>query len=160
MRQDVKFSLIFSDAVQYWWSPWDFQRYDYCAKAGHGCSLRIGCIWLLHILSMPIPAGSTSHAHFASTPADPIHYDFPSDATVKQGGQAAHTVRRPTSNRTQIELSITKVTWHSHTIVNKPHPPPLSLARQPVSKQWTSMIHAIYTAPPPAVVTDELTPSK
>jgi hypothetical protein len=49
---------------------------------------------------MPIPAGSTSHAHFASTPADPIRYDFPLDATVKQGGQSDHTVRHATSNMT------------------------------------------------------------
>jgi hypothetical protein len=47
---------------------------------------------------MTIPGGSTSHAHFASTPADPIHYDLPSDATVKQGDQSDHTVRRATSN--------------------------------------------------------------
>jgi hypothetical protein len=69
---------------------------------------------------MPIPAGTTSlastpsgptsHAHFASTPADPIHYDIPSDATAKQGGQPDHTIRRETTNMTQIELSITKVT--------------------------------------------------
>jgi hypothetical protein len=40
---------------------------------------------------MPIPAGSTTHAHIASTAAEPIHYDFhydfPVDATVEQGGQ-------------------------------------------------------------------------
>jgi hypothetical protein len=59
---------------------------------------------------MPIPAGTTSHAHFASTRADPIHYDFPSDATVKQGGQSDQKFRRATSNMTQIELSTTKVT--------------------------------------------------
>jgi hypothetical protein len=51
---------------------------------------------------MPIPAGTSSHAHFASTPADPIHYDFPSDAMVKQGGQSDHTARRAISNTTQI----------------------------------------------------------
>jgi hypothetical protein len=38
---------------------------------------------------MPVPAGTTSHAHIAS-PADPLH--FTSDATVKQGGQSDHTV--------------------------------------------------------------------
>jgi hypothetical protein len=59
---------------------------------------------------MPILAGTTAHAHFASTPADPVHYDFPSDATVQQGGQSDHTIRRATSNMTHIELSITKVT--------------------------------------------------
>jgi hypothetical protein len=33
---------------------------------------------------MPIPAGHTSHAHFASTPdADGIHYDLSSGPTVK-----------------------------------------------------------------------------
>jgi hypothetical protein len=86
-------------------------------------------------------------AYFASTPTDPIHYDFPLDATVKQGGQSDHLIRRATSNMTQIELS--KVTWHSHPILGKPHLPPLILACQPVSQQWTSTIHAIYTAPPP-----------
>jgi hypothetical protein len=78
----------------------------------------------------------TSHAHFAGTPAEPIHYD--SDATVKQGGQSDHTIRRATSSMTQIELSNTKVT--RHPILKKPRLPPL--IRQPMSQQWTSAIHA------------------
>jgi hypothetical protein len=32
-------------------------------------------------------------------------------ATVKQGGQSDHMVRNATSNMTQVELSIIKVTW-------------------------------------------------
>jgi hypothetical protein len=43
--------------------------------------------WLIYMVlqkecNMPIPACITSHTHFASTPADPIRYDFPWDATV------------------------------------------------------------------------------
>jgi hypothetical protein len=71
---------------------------------------------------MSIPACSTSHAHFASIPADPIHCDFHSYPTPKQGGQSDHTIRQATSNMTQIELSITKLRL-----------PPLIIARQPVS---------------------------
>jgi hypothetical protein len=73
--------------------------------------------------------------------------------------QSDHTVKSAISNMTQIELSITKVTLAlapNSSILSKPHPPPLILARQPVSRQRTS---AIYAALPPAVVTDELTPS-
>jgi hypothetical protein len=105
---------------------------------------------------MPIPA-STSHATLLYS-----HwwypYDLASEATVKQGGQSNHTVRCEISNMTEIELSITKVTGHPHPILNKARLPPLILARQPVSQQWTSAIHVIYTAPNPAIVTDELTP--
>jgi hypothetical protein len=32
---------------------------------------------------MPIPAGPSLHAHFASTPAEGIHYDLTSGPTVK-----------------------------------------------------------------------------
>jgi hypothetical protein len=39
-------------------------------------------IWLTGKF-MPIPAGPMSHAHFASTPADGIHYDLASDDTVE-----------------------------------------------------------------------------
>jgi hypothetical protein len=64
---------------------------------------------------------------------------------------------------TQIELSIIKVTLAlapNSSNLNKPRLPPLILARQPVSQQWTSAMHAIYAAPPLAVESDELTPSK
>jgi hypothetical protein len=65
-------------------------------------------------------------------------YHIASLTTGKQCGQSDHTVRSPTSNRTQIELSITEVTLAlapNSSILNKPHPPPLILARQPVSRQ-------------------------
>jgi hypothetical protein len=42
-----------------------------------------------------------------------IHYDSVSDSTLKQGGQSDHTIRRATSNMTQIDLS---GTCHSHPI--------------------------------------------
>jgi hypothetical protein len=42
-----------------------------------------------------------------------IHYDSVSDSTLKQGGQSDHTIRRGTSNMTQIDLS---GTCHSHPI--------------------------------------------
>jgi hypothetical protein len=74
----------------------------------------------LNVTYTPIPAVTTSVARsHASTPADPIRYDFPSDATVKQAGQSDHTVRRASSNMTWAELSITNVTWHSQPILNK-----------------------------------------
>jgi hypothetical protein len=41
---------------------------------------------------------------------------------------------------------------HNSSILNKPRQPPLILARQPVSQQRTSAIHAIYANPPPNVV--------
>jgi hypothetical protein len=81
---------------------------------------------------------------------------------VKQGGQSDRTVSvwqarnlQYDSNRTvhhQIHLTTTPNS-------EQPRLPPLILARQPASHQWTSAI-AIYTVPPPAIVTDELTPSK
>jgi hypothetical protein len=99
---------------------------------------------------------------------------------MKQGGQSDHTVRHATSNMTQIELSITKV-----TLALAPESlasiPATSTAFDPcpsgpVSQQCTSAIHVIYAALPSAipllllrsmwpsqtlrVVADELTPSK
>jgi hypothetical protein len=62
---------------------------------------------------------TTSHAHFASTSANPIHYDFHSDAMVKQGGQSDHTIRRATSNMTQ-----------NRTVHHQSHPTLLSKSKQ------------------------------
>jgi hypothetical protein len=42
-----------------------------------------------------------------------IHYDSVADSTPKQGGQSDHTIRRATSNMTQIDLP---GTCHSHPI--------------------------------------------
>jgi hypothetical protein len=86
---------------------------------------------------------------------------FASEATEQRGGQSDHTAR--TSNLTQIELSITEVTSAlapNSSILNKPLPPPLILARQPVSRQPLLTTAAMYAAPTPAVVTDQLTSSK
>jgi hypothetical protein len=62
-----------------------------------------------------------------------------------------------------IIIKITMARAPNSSILNKPHPPTLILARQPVFKhpvpttptKTTSAIHAA-----PALVTDELTPSK
>jgi hypothetical protein len=102
--------------------------------------------------------GSPSHAHFAIIPADPIHYDFPSDATVKQGGQSDHTIRFATSNMTQIELSITKVTRHSP---KSKQATPLHASRRCPNNGLPWYTGSILARPrSPAIVTDELTPSK
>jgi hypothetical protein len=69
--------------------------------------------------------------------------------------------RRATSNMIQIELSITKLMQLTLAPNSKQQrQPPLIRARQPGVQQWTSAIHTIYAAPPPAVVTDELAPWK
>jgi hypothetical protein len=55
---------------------------------------------------------------------------------------------------TQIELYIHHQTHPTRTPNSKqPCLPPLILARSRVSQQWTSVIHVIYIALPPSVVT-------
>jgi hypothetical protein len=86
--------------------------------------------------SCRFPVGSTSHAHFAPTTAGTI-------GTISrlwpQNNRLANQITRPGMQppiMTQIQLSITKVTLAlapKSSILNKPHPPPLILARQPVS---------------------------
>jgi hypothetical protein len=67
---------------------------------------------------MPFPAGTTTHAHFGRTPADPIL-----GRPVRQGGQSDHTARRATSNMTQIELLLclefisAAVTVHHYSLI-------------------------------------------
>jgi hypothetical protein len=106
------------------------------------------------------------HAHFAWLAADWISIHLASDPTVKKSGQSDQTVVSAASNMTQIELSVTKVTLAlapNPSILDKPRPPPLRLWSLPASRvfqQWTSALHSIYAVPPPAVVADELTPSK
>jgi hypothetical protein len=57
-------------------------------------------------------------------PPDESGQDLSPEATVKQGGQSGHTVRRASSNVIQIELSITEVTLPlapNSSILNKGH---------------------------------------
>jgi hypothetical protein len=75
------------------------------------------------------------------------------------GGQPETTVRRATSNITQIELSIIKATLAlapNSSILSKPHH---RLWCLPASR-YPNNAHAIYAVPPPAVLTVELPPSK
>jgi hypothetical protein len=110
-------------------------------------------------ISMPISAGPTSRAHFASTPADGSHYDLASDDTVEYGGQSDHTIRhfnlQYDSNRPVRHLSLAP----NSLILNKPRLPSLIHARLPVSQQWTSAKHHL-SRPACGRCTDGLTTSK
>jgi hypothetical protein len=83
-----------------------------------------------------------------------------SEATVKQGGQSDHTVRSANPNMTQYRT----VHHQSHLgtrtqFVDYKQATPTAFDPCPPAGV-PKTIHAIYTDPPPAVVTDELTPSK
>jgi hypothetical protein len=108
-----------------------------------------------HLLSMPIPAGPTSHAHFASTTADGIHYDLASGAHRE--------IRWPIRLHDQVR----NLQYDSKRTVR--HQSHLTLAHN--SKQATPAAfeprppagcpnNGLPRYTPPAVVTDELTPSK
>jgi hypothetical protein len=95
-------------------------RHFRCDLSGYMCLFVFWLNWY---------TGSVSHAHFACTVYSRRSIAIPSDATVKQGGQSYYTVRRAPSYVTvrrapsyvtQIQLSITSVTWQSHPILNKP----------------------------------------
>jgi hypothetical protein len=92
---------------------------------------------------MPIPAVSTSHAHFAPN-------------TAGETGCANHITRSGVQPPNYTNRTVTLALAPNSSILIKPHTPPLILVDQSVSRQRT---YAIYAAPPPAVATDELTPS-
>jgi hypothetical protein len=90
-----------------------------------------------------------------STPAEPTHYDFTSDAMVKQGGQSDHTVRREQaynlqhdSNRTVQHQSRLKLAPNSKQAT--PIPPLTGIPTMDFRDTRD------LTASSPAVVTDEL----
>jgi hypothetical protein len=122
---------------------------------------------IVNTISKSIPEGvacrSMSHTHLLLlSPRLSVafqSFQFASEATEQHGGQSDRTARNATSNMTQIEITITRITLAltpNSSILNKPHPPPLILAASRCPDNHCRDLRHLATA----VITDKLPPSK